>query len=75
MADSSPTLDYGPLVLSADEIYQITHYKRTAEQLRALAQLGIPAVRRHDNTVCVLRCNVTSPREKPPAPRPQLKLK
>jgi hypothetical protein len=47
--------------LSPEEIYNITHYRRPAEQLRALAQLGIPAVRRHDNTICVLRAHVNNP--------------
>jgi hypothetical protein len=60
--------------LSAEEIYNITHYRRTAEQLRALARLGIPAERRHDNTVCVLRAHLAAPATKPPAARPQLKL-
>lgn len=47
------------LVLSPDEIVAITHRKRPAEQLRDLLALGIPARRRHDNTICVLRADVT----------------
>jgi hypothetical protein len=50
----------GP-VLSPAEIYEITHYRRAAEQLRELDALGIPAKRRHDNTVCVLRMHATQP--------------
>ena len=60
--------------LSPDEIYNITHYRRTAEQLRVLARLGIPAERRHDNTVCVLRMHLAAPAAKPVPARPQLKL-
>jgi hypothetical protein len=50
----------GP-TLSAREIYQITHCKRAKEQLRELARMQIPATRRIDNTVCVLRMYVTMP--------------
>lgn len=50
------------LVLSADEIVDITHRVRPAEQLRDLKAMGIPAThRKHDNTVCVLRMYVTVP--------------
>lgn len=47
------------LVLSDDEIFKITHRKRAREQLRDLIAFGIPATRRHDNTICVLRADVT----------------
>lgn len=47
--------------LSPEEIYGITHYRRAAEQLRALIELGIPAKRRHDGTVCVLRMHTIAP--------------
>lgn len=47
------------LVLSVDEIVNITHRKRPVEQLRDLIALGIPAVRRYDNTICVLRSDLT----------------
>lgn len=50
------------LVLSPEEIVSITHRKRPAEQLRDLVALGIPATRRHDNTICVLRADVTGRR-------------
>lgn len=61
-------------ILSPDEIYDLTHYRRAAEQMRELAALGIPARRRHDNTVCVLRAHVHNPPAKPDAPRPRLHL-
>lgn len=49
-------------VLSDDEIYQITHYRRPKEQLQALKELGIPArIRKIDNTVCVLRAYIANP--------------
>ena len=50
------------LVLSPEEIYAITHYKRPKEQLAALQAMGIPAhLRKVDHTVCVLRAHVTNP--------------
>lgn len=62
------------LVLSPAEIYELTHYRRPKEQMRALTEMGIPARLRHDNTICVLRMHVTQPAEKPEPPRPRLKL-
>lgn len=59
--------------LSPDEIYDLTHYKRPSEQLRTLEKLGIPAMRRHDNTVCVLRANLRQPTAAPEK-RPRLNL-
>jgi len=56
------------LVLSVDEIVTITHRKRPVEQLRDLIALGIPATRRHDNTICVLRADVTTRRAAANAP-------
>lgn len=50
------------LILSDEEIYQITHYKLPKKQLAALEELGIPAkLRKIDNTVCVLRAHVKNP--------------
>ena len=58
------------LVLSPEEIYEITHYKVPKKQLAALQEMGIPAtLRRIDNTVCVLRAHVTNPTV-PAAPGP-----
>lgn len=51
MQNNSPALDQA-------EIFDITHRKRAKEQLRELLALGIPATRRHDNTVCVLRVDL-----------------
>jgi hypothetical protein len=59
--------------LSPEEIERITHYKRAAEQLRELAELGIQAKRRRDNTVCVLRAHAMQPGIVMKA-RPKLKL-
>ena len=47
--------------LTPEEIYEITHCKRPKEQLRELARMRIPATKRIDNTVCVLRMYVTNP--------------
>lgn len=50
------------LVLAPEEIAEITHYTRTADQLKFLRKMGIPATHReHDNSVCVLRMYVTVP--------------
>lgn len=67
--------DQNDLVLSGAEIFEITHRKRPIEQLRDLLALGIPATRRHDNTICVLRADVTTRRTAANAPeaRPQRK--
>ena len=63
--------------LSPDEIYELTHCKRAKEQLRELARMRIPATRRVDNTVCVLRMYVTNPAalaaSQPASDGPQLK--
>lgn len=65
------------LTLTDAELYDLTHYRRPAEQLRELESLGIPAKRRrHDNTICVLRAHVQNPTDgKLAAPRPQLKTR
>jgi hypothetical protein len=54
-------MDQNSLALTPDEIYMLTHCKRAKEQLRELARMRIPATRRVDNTVCVLRMYVTAP--------------
>jgi hypothetical protein len=61
------------LILSDEEIYQLTHYRRPALQLRALKLLGIPALRLHDNTVRVLRMHLIHPSAASAAPAPQRK--
>jgi hypothetical protein len=54
-------MDQDSIALTPDEIYLLTHCKRAKEQLRELARMRIPATRRIDNTVCVLRMYVTGP--------------
>lgn len=49
------------LILSNQEIYDITHYRRPYEQLRKLKEMGIPATRLHDNMVRVLRMHLIHP--------------
>ena len=58
------------LALSPEEIYSLTHCKRAKEQLRELERMRIPATRRVDNTVCVLRMYVTVPGSLPGAGSP-----
>jgi hypothetical protein len=43
------------LTLSKDELIELTRYHRANNQLQFLKELGIPAKKRRDNTVCVLR--------------------
>lgn len=61
------------LALSEQEIIDLTHYRRAKEQLRKLAELGIPANRLRDNTVRVLRMHLIHPGAMVPAPAPQRK--
>lgn len=62
-------------VLSEAELFELTRYRRAAEQLRALAELGVPARRMRDNTVRVLRMHLLAPVQHVPSPtiRPKLK--
>lgn len=62
-------------ILSDNELFELTRYRRPAEQLRELAKLGVPARRMRDNTVRVLRMHLVAPAT-PTAPtlRPKLKL-
>ncbi|WBS00258.1 DUF4224 domain-containing protein [Pseudoduganella sp. SL102] len=60
--------------LSDAELYELTRYRRPAEQLRELAKLGVPARRMRDNTVCVLRMHLHAPAAPAPSIRPKLKL-
>ncbi|MES2346298.1 MAG: DUF4224 domain-containing protein [Pseudomonadota bacterium] len=71
-------INHTDLVLSDEEIEGITHCKRAKEQLRELERMNIPATRRVDNTVLVLRMYVTVPGAAPAAvpaanDEPQLK--
>lgn len=63
------------LVLSEQEIEELTHYRRPAEQLRKLKELGIPANRLRDNTVRVLRMHLIHPAAIAANDAPKLKLK
>lgn len=58
------------LALSDQEVVELTHYRRAAEQLRVLKEMGVPATRLHDNTVRVLRMHLTHPASLPAAPAP-----
>lgn len=63
-----------PITLTDEEIKDLTGYSRPAYQLRVLDEMHIPARRRPDNTVMVLRMHCTTL----PAPaadeRPKLNL-
>ncbi|PJC95966.1 hypothetical protein GQ37_025175 [Janthinobacterium sp. BJB1] len=58
------------LALSDQEVIDLTHYRRAAEQLRVLKEMGVPATRLHDNTVRVLRMHLIHPATVPAAPAP-----
>ncbi|WP_338762102.1 DUF4224 domain-containing protein [Massilia sp. METH4] len=61
-------------ILSDAELFELTRYRRPAEQLRELAKLGVPARRMRDNTVRVLRMHLVAPAAPSPTIRPKLKL-
>jgi len=61
------------LALSDTEIRQITGYARPKLQLEVLRSLGIPARRRPDNTVLVMRMHCIHPTATVAAPAPQRK--
>lgn len=61
-------------ILSDAELYELTRYRRPAEQLRELAKLGVPARRMRDNKVCVLRMHLHAPAAPSPTIRPTLNL-
>lgn len=50
-----------PIALTDDELKELTGYSRPAYQLRILKGLGIPARRRPDNSVLVMRMHCTTP--------------
>lgn len=58
------------LALTDQEVIDLTHYRRAAEQLRVLKEMGVPATRLHDNTVRVLRMHLVHPATVPAAPAP-----
>ncbi len=62
------------LILSAEELYELTGYRRASNQLRVLKEMNIPARRRADNTVTVMRMHCIHPSSvQPQANTPQLK--
>lgn len=54
-------MDAQPIALSDDEIKELTGYARPKYQMRVLAELHIPARKRPDNSVLVLRMHCTTP--------------
>jgi hypothetical protein len=56
-----------PLELTEDEIERITGYKRPTKQMEMLKSLGIPARRRPDNSVLVMRMHCIAPAQIPTA--------
>lgn len=61
------------LYLDTEEVVDLTRYRRAAEQLRKLKEMGVPATRLRDNTVRVLRMHLIHPTSAPVAPAPQRK--
>jgi transposase InsO family protein len=62
------------LTLSAEEIYALTGYRRASNQLRVLREMNIPARRRPDNAVTVMRMHCLHPATlQPQVNKPQLK--
>lgn len=62
------------LALSDEEIHEITGYARPTRQMEVLKSLGIPARRRPDNSVLVLRMHLVHPATVAAPPEPKLKL-
>ena len=58
------------ICLTRDELIELTGRKRKSEQVRALAEMGIPYRMRPDGTPAVLRCDLfgESVVEKTPEP-------
>jgi hypothetical protein len=63
------------ITLSHDEIRELTGYVRPVFQMRILKDLGIPARRRPDNSVLVLRMHCWHPLAQPQKPNDAPKLK
>jgi hypothetical protein len=49
------------LALPEQEVRELTGYERPGNQLKVLKSLGIPARRRPDNTILVLRMHLMTP--------------
>ncbi|WP_248321984.1 DUF4224 domain-containing protein [Caballeronia sp. Sq4a] len=54
-----------PLELTEDELERITGYKRPSKQMEMLKSLGIPARRRPDNSLLVMRMHCIAPAQLP----------
>jgi hypothetical protein len=54
-----------PLELTEEEIVRMTGYRRAGKQIETFESLGIPARRRPDNTVLVLRVHCLYPIDSP----------
>jgi hypothetical protein len=66
-----------PITLTEQEVVAVTGYQRPAYQLAKLKEMGIPAHRRPDNTIMVLRMYVTTrptTAAAPDQPEPKLRL-
>jgi Domain of unknown function (DUF4224) len=64
------------LTLTEAEIFEVTGYRRPAEQMTWFRNFGIPAARRADGTVSVARDHYLGHARRPstvPESRPQLK--
>lgn len=64
-----------PIALTDDELRELTGYSRPAYQIRILKALGIPARRRPDNSVLVMRMHCTTPVSLAANDAPKLKPK
>lgn len=62
------------LELSTSEVNRITGYTRPTKQLQVLKFLGVPALRRPDNTVLVLRMHCIHPTTTAVSDAPKLKV-
>lgn len=62
------------LWLSEVELTKLTGYRVLAYQLKVLKSLGIPARRRPDNSVLVMRMHCMHPSTLPVSEAPKLKL-
>lgn len=67
------TKETNELWLSEMELFKLTGYRLPHYQLKVLKSLGIPARRRPDNTVLVMRMHCMHPSTLPAADAPRLK--
>lgn len=63
------------LALPEHEVRELTGYERPTNQLKVLKSLGIPARRRPDNTVLVLRMHLRNAVQQAANDAPKLKPK